>query len=468
MRIFEVMFVILAIGLLWYLIWSRKAPGRLFLWGMPIVLVGTGLFHLIFEKARWQMGPAYLVALIALCMYAARAYRNTIKDRAWKKSLLLSVPAFLLSTIAICLPFLLPVFSFERPTGAHRVGTANYTWSDNSRIGSDGTSRKINVQIWYPTDSSSSATPGKYISNLPAFAKAVEEQYGFAGKVLSYLEQVETHTYAGASFAADLQEAPVIFLSHGNMLGSRFTNTFQAIELASHGYIVAAVEHPGTAMLSVYPDGSYAPFIDTSSHLPMKYNVQNDASIPVIKEQTQDIEFALQQLMDMSEGVTESPFIHRADFSSVGIIGHSFGGATAVDVLYNNPAFKAGINMDGYLYGEERDKPITQPLMIMNGGFTLTELEDSPEMKLAEEERRERVLAQSGVEVDIRQAGHLSFTDFPLYSPLMEALSPEVRRNHSIINELSRAFMDRNLKGNPNISYLDVVERYPDVTIRMK
>lgn len=468
MRIFEVVFVILAIGLLWYLIWSRKAPGRLVLWGMPILLVVTGLFHLIFEKARWQMGPAYLLALMVLCMYGARAYRNTIRDREWKKSILLSVPAFLLSALAICLPFMLPVFTFERPTGAYRVGTVTYTWSDNSRIGSDGASRKINVQIWYPADSSSSATPGKYISNLPAFAKAIEEQYGFSGKVLSYLEQVETHTYAGTSFASDLKEAPIIFLSHGNMLGSRFTNTFQAIELASHGYIVAAVEHPGTAMISVYPDGSYAPFIDTSSHLPMEYDVQNHASIPVIKEQTQDIEFALQQLMDMSERVTESPFAHRADFSNVGIIGHSFGGATAVDVLYKNPVFKAGINMDGYLYGEDRDKPLTKPLMIMNGGFKLPELEDSPEMKLAEEGRRERVLAQSGVELDIWQAGHLSFTDFPLYSPLMEALSPEVRRNHTIINEVSLAFMDRNLKGDPNASYLDVVGRYPDVTIRMK
>lgn len=470
MQLFEGLLGILALGLLWHMIWSRKFPGKFVLWGAPSLLVALGLIHLLMEGGRWQMAPIYFAVLVVLCTYAAWAFRNQrlIRGKRTWKSVLLSVPAMLLSVLATCLPFMLPVFSFDRPTAMYRVGTVDYTWGDNFRKGSDGTSRKINVQIWYPADPSSSATPGKYISNLPAFAKAVEEKYGLSGYVLDYLDQVDTHTFTGATFTPDVKEAPVIFISHGNMLGSRFTNTFQAIELASHGYIVAAVEHPGTAMMSVYPDGSYAPFIDTSSHLPMEYNVQNQASIPVIKQQTQDIEFALQQLMKMGESETESPFAHRADFSNVGIIGHSFGGATAVDVLYNNPAFKVGVNMDGYLYGEERDRPLTQPLMIMNGGFTLPELEDPQEMKLAEEKRRERVLAQAGVELDFWQAGHLSFTDFPLYSPLMEALSPEIRHNHKMINEVSLAFMDRNLKGNPNISYIDVVERYPDVTIRVK
>lgn len=36
-----------------------------------------------------------------------------------------------------------------------------------------------------------------------------------------------------------------------------FANGFQAIELASHGYMVIALEHPGTAFLIMFDEDNY-------------------------------------------------------------------------------------------------------------------------------------------------------------------------------------------------------------------
>jgi len=101
------------------------------------------------------------------------------------------------------------------------------------------------------------------------------------------------------------------------------TNSFQTIELASHGYVVVAVEHPGTALLTTYADGTYEVFTDTSSHLPMEYQVQNEATIPIIKEQTKDIVFVLEQMKRMGEENANSPLIGNFDFARLGVIGHS-------------------------------------------------------------------------------------------------------------------------------------------------
>ena len=44
------------------------------------------------------------------------------------------------------------------------------------------------------------------------------------------------------------------------------------------------------------------------------------------------------------------------DTSRIGMFGHSYGGATAAQVLVEDSRVKAAINMDGTLYGENVPK----------------------------------------------------------------------------------------------------------------
>ncbi|GEM_PF-4708462 len=76
---------------------------------------------------------------------------------------------------------------------------------------------------------------------------------------------------------------------------TRFTGTFQALHLASHGYIVVALEHPGTAFISAVPEGegNDRPFTDHFGGLPNTFGAHNRAAIPIIRKQQADIEFVL-------------------------------------------------------------------------------------------------------------------------------------------------------------------------------
>lgn len=464
MRIFESILTLLSLGLLWHAVWFRKRPVSLFQWSFLIGLFTVSVIHFLMEGGRWQMGPVYLSGILVLIVYLNRTFRPSIEQKKSRTvPILLSILLLPFSLIAAGLPCLFPVFGFEKPTGPYQVGTVTYTWSDPERNMASGQPRRLNVQIWYPANTEPSAQKTSYIPDLPVYAKALEKEYGVPAEIFHYLDQVQTHTYQEPSFTADLKEVPLVILSHGNMMGARFTNSFQAIELASHGYVVAAVEHPQIAFMSPYPDGSYVPLKDFFSRLSMEYETQNKASIPIIEEQTHDIEFALEQLKKLSGGSLEDSLADKIDFSKIGLIGHSFGGATVVNALYKNPEFKAGINMDGVLYGNEREGSIGQPVLFMSANFFAGE-KDKPQETVAKEQALwKQALGKEGDWLDIERAGHLSFTDFPLYSPLLVWTSPDVEQNHQIVKQASLCFLDKHLKGHSTSSLEAIPDKYPGV-----
>ncbi|WP_312117616.1 alpha/beta hydrolase family protein [Brevibacillus reuszeri] len=463
MRLFEILLLLASMFLLWQVIWSGKRPGISILRGVPLLLIVLMVMHLVIEGWRWQMAPVYVSVLIVLCRYGVWSKGTSVKSTGKLKPILLSIVTLPYTLLAALLPNIFPVFSLEEPSGPYQEGTVSYTWTDVNRTNSDGKPRRVKTQIWYPAVSEKLAPKEAYIPDMSEFSEGMQKAYGFPSSLLRYLELVKTNAYKDAAFAPELEAAPLIFFSHGNMLGARFTNSFQTIELASHGYVMVAVEHPGTALLTTYDDGTYEPFVDSSSHLPMEYQVQNEATIPTISEQRKDTEFVLEQMKALGASHAGSPLLGRMDFTRLGVIGHSQGGAAAVDVLYKNPAFQAAINMDGYLYGENRPKPLDRSVMILSGGFEPEELASPPEMEQMEQQRRQQLLGETGSILYLEQAGHLSFTDIPLYSPLIELVSPNVKEQHKIINEATLCFMNRHLKKDPSASCEYLPQKYSGV-----
>nr|WP_275100745.1 dienelactone hydrolase family protein [Paenibacillus dendritiformis] len=60
-----------------------------------------------------------------------------------------------------------------------------------------------------------------------------------------------------------------------------------------------------------------------------------------------------------------SPLQGKNDLNRIGMMGHSFGGATAFEAIYANPRVKAGINMDGALYDVEDKGTLPKPFLFM-------------------------------------------------------------------------------------------------------
>ncbi|KKO54161.1 alpha/beta hydrolase family protein [Paenibacillus sp. DMB20] len=326
MRLFEWIIALSSIGMLWHVIWSRKQlkGSALKIFSMITCIV----LHLIVEGGRWQMAPAYLLCAIVLLVYVIRTLRpSAVPGKGKLAKIALSTAAVPFTLLAIGLPVLFPVFALNQPSGPYPVGTITFEWTDETRESASGKPRKINVQIWYPAKITDSSEMAPYIDKLPILAKAMKEQFSTPEWMFNYLNLIQTNTYLKADFAdVNDKKLPVVFFSHSNLLGARFTNTFQTSELASHGYIVASIEHPRTAFTAAYSDGSYVAFEDFFSRLPMEFEVQNKASIPVIKDQVRDIEFALGQMKKLDHAA-DNPFAGKIDFLKIGLFGHSFGGA---------------------------------------------------------------------------------------------------------------------------------------------
>ena len=98
------------------------------------------------------MIPAYVSPVILILCYLLAG-----RKKGFRSSGIFIVKTSLLCiylSVAVALPLLMPVFSFEEPTGPHRVGTKLYHWVDHQRnepySKNPNDRRELMVQIWYP------------------------------------------------------------------------------------------------------------------------------------------------------------------------------------------------------------------------------------------------------------------------------------------------------------------------------
>ncbi len=115
--------------------------------------------------------------------------------------------------------------------------------------------------------------------------------------------------------AHDLTDLPVVMWSHG-LGGSRDGAAFLARFIASHGYVVVNIQHPGTDS-SLWEGKPGHPW-DIIRQTP----IPREATL----NRFYDVPFALSRLRDLAR---EKPEIGKhMDLSRIGLCGHSFGALT--------------------------------------------------------------------------------------------------------------------------------------------
>lgn len=91
-----------------------------------------------------------------------------------------------------------------------------------------------------------------------------------------------THSYKDATPLMAQEKFPLLLFAHGMSLYSR-QNTFQLEELASHGYVVVALNFTGDAATTVFPDGDrvdFTPIENTITFLNSRIKLwEQDASL---------------------------------------------------------------------------------------------------------------------------------------------------------------------------------------------
>lgn len=452
---------------------------------------GLSLIQMITEGYRWQMIPAYAGCLIVggLALYhlrqsthskdhpsvqPAKHFSGMTAIKRWITALLLLVYI----GVSAALPSLLPVFSFAKLQGPYPVGTTTMVLEDERReepaTDDPADRRKLMIQIWYPASPGTGTGPSPYIEHLPVVLEGLRQAISIPPLLLGQLKYVQPHSTQDAELSTDQDRYPVLLFSHG-LTGFRNQNTFQVEELASRGYVVVGIDHAYDAAAVVYPDHTAMLKLENLSGF--------DAYEKKSRLWVEDAKFVLDQIELLNESDHKGILSDRLDMDKVGMFGHSFGGATAAQMLLADNRVKAALNMDGTLYGQPvPEGGYGKPYMQMNAELSIDRLafersldqaiessgrsrEDYEQFWAESADRRQRAGAGEAYSVVFAHANHMSFTDFYLFSPLLPPTGAAPRQMHRSINELSSAFFDRYVKGDSNVSLEKVADGLPHVTM---
>lgn len=403
--------------------------------------------------------------------------RRTGKIRNLLRYSLYSVMAVLF-ILSVSLSLLLPVFNLPEPEGPYATGTETFHFVDSSRdeILTDlvGDKRELIVQFWYPARENDKAKNEPVFQQAEGMFEKVKQAFshelgGFPAFLIDYWKYIKTNSYEGAEISTVQQFWPVVILSHG-MGTTRAIHTSQAENLASNGFIVAAIDHTYSTTITTFPDGKTTDF-RTELNTDNLYEVSSRVGMVWM----QDVEFVVDQLEKMNAGEIKGPFINKLDLSNIGAMGHSFGGSTALNSLCLNEKIKAAINMDGTLFTLDGSYNLEKPfLLITSEGYlertalfkktaiTDEELETNKlsrelyniykPMMVSENEILQKLLENKGKLILMENAAHFNYTDLQLYTSLLQYAgitgSTNGRQFARIINQYILDFFDEHLRGN--------------------
>ena len=293
----------------------------------------------------------------------------------------------------------------------------------------------------------------------PALADYIKLPHFF----LDHLSLAKTASYENIQPDGSAAPYPVLIFSHG-WNGFRQQSTFLMQELASHGYIVAALEHPYGARLTVFPDGTLAP--NNPAALPKDRPTEEyEAAARILVNQwAGDIGYALGFLAELNRSDPQRQFTNLLALDKTGVFGHSTGGGAAIQFCGTDPRCKAGLTLDAFsrpISPEVLDNGTKQPFFYMFS--ELWPFERNTELF----NRYYSHVDPANHVVTILGADHYDFTDLPALSPLAPQLGLKGpingRRVQQVIDAYVLAFFDRQFKGTASTFFDGPQKAYPEV-----
>ena len=303
------------------------------------------------------------------------------------------------------------------------------------------------VQVWYPADPRPDDNRSLYLGRTTEEARLTADglaaTYGVPSLLLHEVVVARTRSYLDAPPAQSPQRWPVVLFSPG-LAGFRAQNTGWAEELASHGFFVVAVDHPYDSAAVVSTDGTV---IATTARSTGNRDVDNRATDQLAAVRASDLRFVLTQIEAMEGGQLRSPFAGRVDTQRTAAVGHSVGGAAAIQAAREDNRIDAVINLDGLprnLAAQRFPQPV---LAIVAGRGTGNEQNDATYRRTLTTVLRDS--DGGGFCLTINGASHLTFTDAPLFLPPLPALigSGGRRHGHDVTSRATIVFLDAVLRG---------------------
>jgi hypothetical protein len=451
--------ILIPILLAMYVIWPSPRPRVVRL--LPVTAFGLTLVHIAVEGYRWQMIPMYLLtaAIIIRSFFGVELRRIG------------SLLAFILLALATAVPILLPVPSIPTPSGPYQVGTRIYELTDSARpelySGKDEM-RRFQIQVWYPSEPRPSDERAPWMARADIFAPAIATYIHMPAFFLDHLALVKTPAYKESNITPTENEYPVILFSHG-WNGFNAQNTGQAIQLASHGYVVIGVQHTYGAVITVFDDGT----ISRNNPSALPEGAPDDeyeaAARKLVQQWAGDLSYAM-DFLEAQNDTLESPFYKSLDLSRLGVYGHSTGGGAAIEFCGTDSRCKALLGMDPFMRPvsvKVLENGVAQPAFFMFSQRWADTLDSRNNVLFRK--FVSNVPGTFGV-ITIKGTAHYDFSDLPLLSPLAPRLGLKgplnSKRVTAIINDYLLSFFDTSLKGIPTGLFEEPNRKYNEVRFK--
>ncbi|KAK9762323.1 hypothetical protein K7432_012054 [Basidiobolus ranarum] len=307
--------------------------------------------------------------------------------------------------LAASLAFVSSKLSLPDATGKFKVGTVNIMLVDHKRIDPNAPGsqkRALMIQVFYPAKHTHRYPTSPYMPELTA--QYMNKMFGLPNNTL---QSFQTHTHLGAPIAQS--DLPIVLFSHG--LGmSRFMHTTLLTDIASRGYLVVSIDHPYDAHVVEFPNGKLIADIPgkewTIEQIIQAVNVRSD-----------DVSFVLDQLNTLKISKKIPALRKKLDVRRVAMFGHSLGGATAATAMLNDTRIIGGANLDGALWGPVVEKGLDRPFLIMG----LTQHNRSNAASWAKFWPN---LRSWRLQLQLANSGHLTYSDIPVLTDLLDIRDP--------------------------------------------
>lgn len=284
-----------------------------------------------------------------------------------------------------------------RRPGPYPVGVTTVVFVDPAREdpASKGP-RVLPTEIWYPAADDARDLPKNRVSDFLFRGQSPPLNLAFRAGFRVGIEDVDGRYRNLAVRDARVRDGrfPLIVFSHGNG-GVRFQSTFWCDHMASHGYIVVSCDHTGNAAATL-----------VRGKIVLGNAATREQSA---KDRPADVSFLIDRMAALDAG-EDSRFAGRVDASRVAVAGHSFGGFTAGAVLNSDGRVKAVVPMAA-VFGERKTYSTPLLLFVATEDKTLGVEGNQRARKYFEDSTGPKYL------VEIRDAGHFSFSDMFQFRP---------------------------------------------------
>jgi predicted dienelactone hydrolase len=334
------------------------------------------------------------------------------------------------------------------PTGPSPVGTTSLHLTDGSRPDPWATgqnSRELMVSVWYPAVPSDGPT-AQYMT--PAESELQLTARDITVVSPDTLSTVRTHAVADAKPTHRRQARPCVVLSPG-FTNARSVLTALAEDLASHGYIVAGIDHTYESFGTEFPDGRVTTCLARQNRRP-----GDGFWDKLVAGRARDVSYVINELTGT----------WQIGPSRIGMAGHSIGGASALAAMLADSRIRAGIDMDGSLPTPIPDQGLPQPFLFLGKQSNYT---PGGEGSVTTWERDWVHLTGWKRWLVVAGAIHASFTDLGLLADQVGVVAgADIRgaRSLEITRAYVRAFFDQHLRDQPQPLLDGPSPRFPEVT----